>query len=220
MCARIIQTTDVHALGRIYQIETDNTIEAPHRWNGSPGTEYPLLRTRDGVRELAAMSWGFIPAYKDDTSFRLNNARSETVAVKPTFRDAFAHRRCVLPVNGWYEWRQRGGARSEPYVIDDGEGGILHLAGIWETWRGAGERVDAFAVLTTMPGPAVSAIHHRQPTVLTIDEVDGWLDTGTSLSELRRLATLGAKREYRIRRIGFEVNDVRNDGPELLAAAG
>ena len=204
---------------QVYHIDTDNAIETPRKWNGPPGVQYPLVRTVDGCRELARMRWGFVPSNNPDSSFAPVNARSETAAVKPTFRDAFANRRCVLPVNGWYEWQRRGQGRSIPHVVDDGAGGILHLAAIWEPWRGPRGVVDGFAVLTTSPAGAIAAIHHRQPSVLTIDDVDAWLDPATPLSEVRRLGALGAQRDYRVRRVGFEVNNVRNDYPELLAAA-
>ena len=174
---------------------------------------------REGTRELAAMRWEFVPSNAADMSFAPVNARSETANVKPTFRDAFARWRCVLPVNGWYEWQRRSGQRAIPHVVDDGDGGLLHLAAIWEPWRGPRGIVDGFAVLTTSPAAAVAAIHHRQPSVLPIEDVDAWIDTRTPLSEVRRLGAGGAERRYRVRRVGLDVNNARNDGPELLAAA-
>ena len=221
MCARIIQTTEVDLLGRIYRIDTENTMPTPrHIWNGPPGTHYPVIRTSDGRRELASMRWGLVPARAIDATFAPVNARSETVAVKPTFREAFAHRRCIFPVNGWYEWQRRPGARARPHVIDDGNGGVLHLAGIWERWNGPEGLVDGFAVLTTTPSNAVAAIHHRQPSVLELYEVDEWLDLQTSFTRLRTLAGRGTHRMYRVRSVSCDVNDARNDGPHLLAAAG
>ncbi len=219
MCTRIIQTAEVRLLGRIYCLDTDNAAQGPPTWNGPPGADYAVVRAAGERRSLARMRWGFVPARARDASFAPANARSETVAVKPLFRGAFAARRCILPVEGWYEWRRRPGARPEPYLVDTGDGAVLHLAAIWEPWRGPRGRIDGFAVLTTVPGPRLAAIHHRQPAVLGDDDVDHWLSPDTGPPELAALARLGGQRDYRIRAVGLAVNEASNDGPGLLAAA-
>ena len=135
-----------------------------------------------------------------------------------SFRDAFAHRRCVFPVNGWYEWQRRGGAKI-PHLIDREDGGTVHLAGIWETWT-SGDGSDGFAVLTTEPRLEIAAVHDRQPAVLDIEQVQEWLCPGTGRNRLRELAGQRSTERFRIRRVSRAVNNRRNDSPDLLATAG
>lgn len=221
MCARIIQATQVSLLGRIYHIDTDNAAERPPRWNGPPGTSYHLVRSGTQGRELSCMRWGLVPRRAADDSFAPVNARGESAGVKPTFREAFARRRCVFPVNGWYEWQRQGAGRKLPFVIDAGDDALLHLAAIWEPWRSLRGTIDGFAVITTVPVQAeIAAVHHRQPAVLAdLDEVREWLDPATPAARAGELARSPGPRPYRVRRVGFEVNSTRNDGPHLLAAA-
>ena len=187
MCARIIQDVDVHALGRTYRVQVDNTDpQIPIRWNGAPGADYTLCRVRDRARELATLRWGLVPAWASTPDFAPVNARAETAGVKPTFRDAFRHRRCVLPVLGWYEWR-RDGRRKTPFLIRDAGGQTMHLAALWERGRGAGGRVDGFTVLTTDPRNELRAIHDRQPAVL---------DTPTSTTGSTRRRRADAYRRW------------------------
>ena len=218
MCARIIQTTDVRLLGRIYDIETDNAIERAPTWNGGPRGLYNLVRTStDGPLEIAGMRWGLVPSGNRDASFAPVNARSESAHWKPTFREAFRLRRCVFPVEGWYEWR-RDGARRVPYLVERNGGDVLHLAGIWERWRN-GDGVAGFAVLTTEPVPAVAAVHDRQPSVLSsLDEVREWLSPDTEARRLQELARRTGD-GYIVREVSAAVNSTRNDGPELISAA-
>ena len=217
MCARIIQTTEVQLLKGIYEIETDNAIERPPTWNGTPGTFYNVVREQETGRDIAGMRWGLIPRDKYQSTFAPANARSETVHWKQTFREAFAHRRCVFPVNGWYEWQKRNGAKI-PHLIDREDGGIVHLAAIWETWT-SGDGIDGFAVLTTEPRLGIAAVHDRQPTVLDLEQAQEWLCRRTGPNRLRELAGQQGAEPFRIRRVSRAVNNRRNDSPELLATA-
>ena len=218
MCARIIQTTEVHLLKRIYEVETDNAFERTPTWNGPPGTLYNVVRQHGSERDITGMRWGLVPRDAEDVSFAPVNARSETAHWKRTFQEAFRHRRCVFPVNGWYEWQRRDTAKI-PHLIDREDNGVLHLAAIWETWT-KGNGLGGFAVLTTEPGPEIAAVHNRQPTVLdTMDQVREWLSAATTTERLRELAGQRGTERYRIRRVSRAVNNTRNDSPELLATA-
>ena len=188
MCARIIQTTEVQLLKGIYEIEAH------------PDDVAPRLVVTDDVAVA-------------ETRFSDGN-----VVGGCSFRDAFAHRRCVFPVNGWYEWQQRGGAKI-PHLIDREDGGTVHLAGIWETWT-SGDGSDGFAVLTTEPRLEIAAVHDRQPAVLDIEQVQEWLCPGTGRNRLRELAGQLSTERFRIRRVSRAVNNRRNDSPDLLATAG
>ena len=162
------------------------------------------------------MSRGLVPAWASTPDFAPVNARAETAAVKPTFRDAFRHRRCVLPVLGWYEWR-RDGRRKTPFLIRDAGGETMHLAALWERWRRAGGPLEGFAVLTTGPRDELRAIHDRQPAVLdTPTAIDDWLDPQAPRRRVQALAEGRGRRPPRVRAVSTAVNDPRNDGAWLL----
>ena len=221
MCARIIQNVDIHALGRIYRVQIDNTDpQIPIRWNGPPGDRYALCRTDGGHREIARVRWGLVPAWARTSDFAPHNARAETAAVKPTFRDAWRRRRAVLPVNGWYEWRRETGRARTPFLIADAEDGILHLAALWDRWNGPAGPLDGFTVLTTTPRDEVAAIHHRQPAVLESEaEVDDWLDPGAPHGRLTALAARPGTQPLRINQVSAAINNPRNDSRWLLEPA-
>ena len=212
MCARIIQNVDVHVLGRIYRVQTDNTFPPlPIRWNGPPGDRYALCRSSGEQREIAPMKWGLVPAWARSDDFAPHNARAETAATKPTFRDAWRRRRAVLPVNGWYEWRK---PERTPFLIADAEGAILHLAALWERWNGPNGPLDGFTVLTTAPRAEIAAIHNRQPAVLESEaEIDDWLDPTTTHRRLMALAAQPGSGPLRIHQVSTAVNNPRNKSP-------
>ncbi len=218
MCARIIQDVDIHALGRVYRVQTDNTDpQIPIRWNGPPGERYHVCTAENGTRSLRRMRWGLTPAHAARADFAPHNARCETAATKPTFRHAWKQRRAVLPVAGWYEWRKRDGT---PFLIADAAGGILHLAALWERWNGRAGAVDGFAVLTTAPRPEIAPIHHRQPSVLDDPAaIDEWLDPTTADTRLRALARGSGSAPVQVHEVSRAVNHCRNDDPSVARPA-
>ena len=218
MCARIIQNVDVHALGRVYRVQTDNTDpQVPIRWNGPPGDRYAVCRAENGRREIACLRWGLVPSWARTGDFAPHNARAETAAVKPTFRDAWRRRRAVLPVNGWYEWQGPG---RTPFIIADAEDRVLHLAALWDRWNGPAGPLDGFTVLTTEPRDEIAAIHHRQPAVLeSANEIDDWLDAEANNDRLMALAAQPGTRPLRIHQVSAAVNNPRNDGPWVIEPA-
>lgn len=218
MCARIIQNVDVHVLGRIYRVQTDNTDpQIPIRWNGPPRDSYTLCRAENGRRQITRLKWGLVPSWARGYDFAPHNARAETAAVKPTFRNAWSRRRAVLPVNGWYEWQRPD---RTPFLIADGEDRILHLAALWDRWNGPHGQLDTFTVLTTVPRNEIADIHHRQPTVLdSAREIDEWLCDTTTHERLTALAAQPGRRPLRIHQVTTGVNNPRNDARWVSEAA-
>jgi putative SOS response-associated peptidase YedK len=181
-------------------------------------------------RSVRVMRWGLVPSWAKDPSIgsRLINARSETAADKPAYRAALAARRCLLPADGWYEWRKSdgGGRAKQPYFVTGTDGASLAMAGLWEFWRPAdgGEPLITTSVLTTdAVGPLVE-IHPRMPLLIPREHWSTWLDPDTEptagpVGSLLRpadddLAALVAGLE--LRPVSSKVNNVRNDGPELV----
>jgi putative SOS response-associated peptidase YedK len=184
------------------------------------------------ARELRVVRWGLVPSWAKDISIgsRLINARAETVSEKPSFRRAFARRRCLLPADGYYEWQVLAGAGpkgknlKQPYFIHRADGGPLAFAGLYELWRDRqvpdGDP-DAWlwtaTIITTSAPDELGEIHDRMPMVISPESWADWLDPGNSeVSDLRALLAPAAARGLATYPVSTAVNSVRNNGPELI----
>jgi len=152
------------------------------RYNIAPTQPVPVIRQhpKDPVRKLSQMRWGLIPAWSKDSSAaaRMINARAETAATKPAFRDALKSRRCLIPADAFYEWSRVGKAK-QPYCFEINEGELFAFAGLWDRWRDpSGNWVKTCAILTTTPNAVTSAVHDRMPVILEPERYDLWLDPG------------------------------------------
>jgi putative SOS response-associated peptidase YedK len=183
-------------------------------------------------RQLRTVRWGLVPFWAKDLSIgnRLVNARVETVHEKPAFRRAFASRRCLLPADGYYEWyptEQRtsaGKPLKQPFFIRPADGGVLAMAGLYEIWRDPAKDEDdpdrfvwTCTVLTTSAEDAVGHLHDRMPLLVEPDRYAAWLDpTGSAVDDLRQLLVPAAPGRLEAYPVSTRVNNVRNNGPELL----
>ena len=191
MCSRYQLTSPHEAVQQLFRLERIEPF--PPRLNIAP-TE-PVLIIRHDLRhqrEAALVRWGLIPSWvKNPAEFStLINARSETVTVKPSFRGAIRHKRCIVPATGFYEWAGERG-RKVAHLIAPREGGILGLAGLWEHWLGPdGSEIETMAILTTAANATVARIHDRMPVILAPDDFELWLDCrpGTADEVVRLLA--------------------------------
>jgi putative SOS response-associated peptidase YedK len=152
------------------------------RFNVAPTQPVPVIRQhpRGPVRELSLMRWGLIPSWATDPSAaaRMINARSETAATKPAFRDALKSRRCLIPADGFYEW-MRTGKMKQPYCFEVNEGELFAFAGLWDRWKdSSGKVLETCSILTTVPNAVTSAVHDRMPVILDPDAYGLWLDPG------------------------------------------
>ena len=194
------------------------------RYNVAPTDPVPVVVQHAGERGLIELRWGLVPSFARDVSVgaRFINARAETVETQPAFRDAFAARRCIVPATRFYEWERVAGARL-PYSILRGDGFPLSFAGLWASWRDrrTGERVLSCSVITTEPNTVLRPIHDRMPAVLPDDTVDVWLDSEFhDLAALKSMLRPCADDELYAYRVPTLVNNVRNDGPELVEPLG
>ena len=152
------------------------------RYNVAPTQPVPVIRQnpKEPRRELSKIRWGLIPWWAKDSSSAAGmiNARSETAATKPAFRDALKFRRCLIPADGFYEWK-RLGKEKQPYCFEVNEGELFAFAGIWERWKDpGGKMLETCSILTTTPNAVTSAVHDRMPVILDPDNFDLWLDPG------------------------------------------
>src|SRR6188508_115128 len=166
MCGRFVITSPPEALRQIFgYLEQPNF---PPRYNIAPTQPVPVVILENGGRHFRLMRWGLIPSWvKDPRSFTLLiNARSETIREKPAFKNAIKRRRCLIPADGFYEWKL-GAPPKQPYFIHAKSGEVLAFAGLWETWTGPnGEEVDTAAIITTGANETLSPLHHRMPVII------------------------------------------------------
>ena len=219
MCGRITQDLNLKMLFDRYRLSAaSRALNLEPRYNGCPTQDFAAVRLEGDERRLAKLRWGLVPHWA--TGFKLGarmiNARSETVHEKAAFRAAFRRRRCVVPVNGWFEWRRENGEK-QPYWIRPAGAEAFSLAGLWERWDKGDEPVETFTVLTTNASPALADIHHRQPAIVEDAALDEWLDPGTPSERLLALAGTANEGPFDTRAVSTRVNSPRNDDAELLA---
>jgi len=152
------------------------------RYNIAPTQPVPIIRQhpKEPIRKLSLVRWGLIPSWSKDASgaAMMINARSETAANKPAFRDALKSRRCLIPADGFYEWQKTGKAR-QPFCFEVDGGSLFAFAGLWDRWKDPnGTWVKSCSILTTMPNAVTSTIHDRMPVILHPSNYDPWLDPG------------------------------------------
>ena len=226
MCGRFSQERSTSELAEIFGAE--DRVDAPGgRFNVAPTDEAAVVVQRDDHRAITAYRWGLIPHWSETsaTGNRMFNARSETIDRNPAFRYAFGKRRCLVPVDAFYEWQRDGNVRN-PFAVVRPDGAPLALAGLWAGWKDpeTGEVVRSFTILTTGPNEAMRPIHNRMPVVLPESAWDRWLDpTRTKPSELAELSGLlvpAPEKALEIYRVSRRVNNVRNDGPDLVVPLG
>ncbi len=222
MCGRFVQvsSSDRLALALGATDVTGGALRPRH--NVAPSTEVGAVIEAEG-RRLGLLRWGFVPAWSRDPSDgpRPINARAEGAATSRLFGPSVRGRRCAVPVDGWYEWREEDGAR-QPYLLREPTGEPLALAGLWSSWRdpaGASPPLATVALVTTAARGAAATVHDRMPVVLAGAELDAWLDPGTPdpVALLARTAAAEGP-ALEVRRVSRRVNDVRNDDAALLEA--
>jgi putative SOS response-associated peptidase YedK len=222
MCGRfaLIQSPDI-LRSQFGYAEQPNM---PPRYNIAPTQPVAVVRMENGARQFTLMRWGFIPEWvKDEKAFPLViNVRSETARVKPSFRNALHRRRCLMPVDGFYEWHRVGTGRqaeNRPYLFRRPDHQPFAFAAIWECWNSAdGSQIDTVALLNGPANGLMSAVHHRCPVILDPADWPLWLDTDADEGEIDTLLRPPPDDLLEMVRISSLVNKVANDGPEVQAA--
>ena len=218
MCGRFTQAMSWHKPHSLYQMPRQAPLNLQPRWNGAPTQDFAACRLdAQGARVLTKLRWGLVPAWAPDVKMgaRLIDARSESVHVKPAFRAAFKKRRCLIAANGWFEWRAEGDGK-QPWFISAASGAPLSFAGLWERWERGSESVETFTVLTTGASSELSAIHHRQPSILRAGDFEEWLTPDSTQDRLLALARSAYEGPYESLRVSRRANNARNNDPDLL----
>ena len=221
MCGRFTQKMTWREIRTLYRVPDRATpMNLRPRYNGCPTQDFATCRLDEsGTRTIAKLRWGLVPTWAKDAKMgsRLINARAETVHEKPAFRAAFRRRRCLVPADGWLEWRKEGSAK-QPYFITSATREALSFAALWERWERDGEPIESFTILTTGASPALADVHHRQPAIIGAGDFEEWLDPGTGTERLLALARCAHDGPFDRWPVSRRVNNARNDEPDLLQA--
>ena len=190
--------------------------ELKARYNIAPASQVLVVRAGESAAQAALVRWGLVPRWARDPAIgaKLNNARAESVTEKPSFREAFRKRRCLIPASGFYEWKAEAGGK-QPYYIHPAQGELFALAGLWESWRGPHGVLETCAVITTAANAAMRPIHDRMPVIVAPRDYARWLDgaPGNDVPELLRPSDPG---EIAVRRVSRAVSNARNESEKLI----
>ncbi len=220
MCGRFTLTAPRAELARLLAAELPDE-ELPARYNIAPSQEVAAAVEQDGVRCLRGLHWGLVPSWSKDRSAatRLINARSETVAEKPSFRAAFRARRCLVPMSGFFEW-QREGRERLPWYFCSLSGEPLAAAAIWERWSGPdGAPFDSVALLTTAANGVMEPVHHRMPVLLDEAGRAIWMQGAAERRQLEALLQPAPEPLLQRWRVSRAVNRASHQGPDCIQPA-
>lgn len=229
MCGRYVTVSPPTILAERFGVETVRVAEKEPDYNVTPRADVPVVAVSRGHRTLDLVRWGLVPSWAKDLSIgdKLINARADTVASKPAYKRAFAKRRCIVPADGFYEWKAPGkdaakGTKKQPFFIRRRDGEPLAFAGLWEIWHDPTQgddapRVRSCVIITTDANGVLAPIHHRMPVVLPESEWNRWLDPAFQDTDaLQRLLVPAPDDEFEAWEVSMLVNRPVNNGPELL----
>ncbi|MGK2905997.1 MAG: SOS response-associated peptidase [Desulfuromonadales bacterium] len=218
MCGRFVLEHSPEQLMKVYRLSS--VPELYPRYNITPSQQIAVVRQQNGGdRELTSLRWGLIPSWSKDSAigYKMINARSETVHEKPSFKQAFLARRCIIPASGFYEW-EKVGEDKIPHYIRLRDGDLMSLAGLWERWKSPeGKELETCTILTTAANSLVKKLHDRMPVILHRAEYDIWLDR--EIDDVNRLTELfhpypsDQLEEYVVTK---DVNSPSNDSPGCI----
>jgi putative SOS response-associated peptidase YedK len=227
MCGRAKLDTDVSEIKIQFWIPLGRpTPNIPARYNLAPTQDSPIVRfdAEAGERSLDVMRWGLVPFWAKDIKIGYStfNARAETIDTASVFREAFKRRRCLVPLDSFYEWKKLGPKLKQPYAIGRAGKKLLSMAGLWETWKSpAGETVRSFTIITTTPNAMMAELHNRMPAILTPDEWPTWLgEEPADRDELKAMLRPYPADDLVMWPTDPRVGNVQNDDPSLIEPVG
>lgn len=222
MCGRFVSQARPDQIADHFDAVPFSDIVRDPSWNVAPTDPVPAIAVREGERRLGTLRWGLVPWWASDTKIaaRQINARAETLTTKNAYREAFQRRRCIVPADGFYEWRRVAGGK-QPMFISRRDGDMLAFAGLWASWRGpdrTGERLVTCSIVTTTANDAIAPIHDRMPVLLPPAAWASWLDPDNDDTDTLSQLLVPAPSDLLVAwPVSGRVNSVRNNGPELMA---
>lgn len=217
MCGRFNQRATATEIKNFFDLLRLPDWDWTPRYNIAPTQLHPIIRQIDGTREATIARWGLIPSWAKDEKigYRMINARSETVAEKPSFRAAFKRRRCLIPASGFYEWQRIDAKTKQPHHIHHSDDGLIAFAGLWERWDKGDDTVESFSIITTSANSLMATIHDRMPVILPTDVHSVWLDPDVAPDALTELMR-PYDGELNADPVSSYVGNVRNEGPQCI----
>ena len=216
MCGRFALDAPSKNLTHHFKLKQAVTLEP--RYNIAPSQSVVIIRESANTQKLSTVRWGLIPhwAREEKIGYRLINARAETVAEKPSFRDAFRSRRCLIPATGFYEWKHEGRMK-QPYFIQMKDGDLFAMAGIWETWQSPnGKTIESCAIITTEANTIVGQIHDRMPAILPVQNYNSWLTPQGNKKSFQDYLKPYPPSEMTAYQVSSMVNNIKNEGEECI----
>ena len=222
MCGRYQIVTNAQALYDAFQVEAEFAEGWLARYNVAPATDQLVIVEEEGGRAARWHRWGLIPHWAKDAAiaYKTINARGESVAAKPAYRAAFRQRRCLVPATGFYEWKALADAK-QPYLIRLSGGGLFAFAGLCERWAGPEGEVRSFTIITTAPNVLMTRIYHRMPAIIPRAHYARWLDPAVQdPAQIQTMIASYPDGALQAVPIGRQINNARNQGPELIEPVG
>lgn len=227
MCGRYYRRSDKQKIADAFHVgKIDGLVlETAPDYNVAPTSKQPVIvqDRESGERELRIMRWGLIPFWSKDAkiAFSTINAKAETIAKAPAFREAFKSRRCLVPADGFYEWQKLDAKSKQPYAIGLRDGAMLAFAGLWERWRDktTGEPVETYTIITTDPNGLMQPLHNRMPAILAPKDFERWLAPFDPARPPLDLLRPFPAEEMRAWKVDAKVGNVKNNDPGLCVEA-
>lgn len=222
MCGRFAQFSSVRVVAKRFGVPENHVraVEGPPRYNIAPSANILAVRNaEDGERELIELKWGLVPHWSAEpkTSYSTANAKAETVDTKPAFRSAFRSRRCLIPVDGWYEWQLLPDQKfKQPWFYHDPNGHPLALAGLWEHWEHGNQVLETCTVIVCPANELARPVHDRMPVVMGEGDWAAWLDPKLPTEEAKSMLNSCPSNWLAAHPVSRDVSYARSEGPELI----
>lgn len=229
MCGRFVSSSPPDELAKYFDVEAVSESVLEPSYNVAPSQDVYVVVETGGLRRLDTFHWGLVPFWAKDPAAgnKMINARAESIAEKNAYKHAFKKRRCIIPVDGFYEWKKVPHQKTkQPYFIHRSDGEPLAFAGLWEIWRPAddvdrtGDPLRSCTIITGQPNDKIAKIHDRMPVMLPPSAWERWLDPGNDdLEALGKLLVPAPASLLELHPVSRAVNNVRDNGPELIDPA-
>jgi putative SOS response-associated peptidase YedK len=218
MCGRFTLYTQEKKIREAFHLEHEEPLGLVPHYNIAPSQDIPLVRSTENGSELVLARWGLVPHWSKEpkTKYSTINARLETVAEKPTYREAFKRRRCLIPADGFYEWKVINGHKI-PHYIHDSKGELIAFAGLWERWQGAGQTLDSCSIIVMPSNTVMKPVHERMPAIIAPAHYDLWLDPRiTEKTEIMGMLDSAPSSRLKYYPISPWVNSPRHDDERCI----
>ncbi|WP_446744281.1 SOS response-associated peptidase [Silvibacterium acidisoli] len=223
MCGRYYRRSDKQRIAEAFQVRDLDVfdLELSPSYNIAPATRQPVIRLNDqGYRELAVMRWGLVPYWSKDSkpSYATINARAETVATSPLYKEPFRRRRCLIPADGFFEWKKLDAKNKQPFAFGPIRGGGWAFAGIWDRWidKATSRALETYSIVTTEPNEISVDVHDRMPVIVSPKDYQRWMEPGDPQQPPTDLLRPFPADEMKLWPVSRDVGNVNNNRPELI----